>query len=238
MSSQDPAAITERLTRPFHANVIERKNGMNFIPHEYVRERLIEATGNCFDWTIDQVFFRDDGVTRRSVNRQTGEVPRPHSMVVIGTLSIPGLGQRAGIGAHPLDEGSGEDAAYKSAESDAFKRAAMAFGVGLQQLYIDRTGSSAPRRTSAPAVAGPPPAPISDEVFADQVRKAIATQDGASFRRLADTAGRAVGRWNILIEATDSVPALEWIARHLERIKLDSDDLRAALNVRKEALAA
>ena len=44
---------------------------------------------------------------------------------------------RARLGAHPLDAGAGEDAAYKSAESDALKRAAMAFGVGLNQLYLD-----------------------------------------------------------------------------------------------------
>ncbi len=239
MPGPDSAAITDRLMQPFSQNLIERKNGMNFIPHEHVRERLIEATGNCFDWTIDQVHFRDDGVTRRAVNRETGEVPRPWSMVVIGTLSIPGLGTRAGIGAHPLDEGSGEDAAYKSAESDAFKRAAMAFGVGLQQLYIERGGSQASRRPQQRSASPPaPPAPISDEVFADQVRKAIASQDGASFRRLAETAGKQIPRWQILIEESGSTAALDWIAKHLDRINLATADLRASLDARRTSLAA
>lgn len=146
----------ELLEAPFGDDTIEEKSGMLYVPHEIVRERLIQATGNCFSWKIEQVIFRDDGVTRRS-NDNTGAPRRPMSMIVIGTLSIPGLGERAGVGAHPLDEGAGEDAAYKSAESDALKRAAMAFGVGLKQLYIDtgakkRSGNSGPvqNRSSAP----------------------------------------------------------------------------------------
>jgi hypothetical protein len=62
-------------------------------------------------------------------------------MVVLSRLTIPELGSRAGIGAHPLEAGAGEDAAYKSAESDAFKRASSAFGVGLDQLYL-QTGEA------------------------------------------------------------------------------------------------
>ena len=131
------ADITKKLTEAFPQDVIEERNGLLYIPHEIIRDRLIQATENHFDWTIDQVIFRDDGVTRRANDRQTGAPRRPLSMLVLGTLTIPSLGSRAGIGAHPLDEGAGEDAAYKSAESDALKRAAMAFGVGLQQLYID-----------------------------------------------------------------------------------------------------
>ena len=132
------------LAEPFPVSLIKEKNGLAYLPHEVVRERLIAATGNCFDWTIDQILFRDDGVTRRAKDRTSGETPRPISMVVVGRLMIPELGTRAGIGAHPLDAGAGEDAAYKSAESDALKRAAMAFGVGLAQLYLQADG--APQR--------------------------------------------------------------------------------------------
>ena len=137
MTVSKASDITAKLLEPFPAEVIEEKNGLLYIPHEIIRDRLISATENQFDWSIDQILFRDDGVTRRANDRYTGEPKRPLSMIVIGTLTIPGLGSRAGIGAHPLDEGAGEDAAYKSAESDAVKRAAMAFGVGLHQLYIE-----------------------------------------------------------------------------------------------------
>jgi hypothetical protein len=96
---------------PFPADLIEEKNGLAYLPHEVIRERLIEATGNCPDWTIDQILFRDDGVTRRAVDPKTKQAPRPLSMVVVGRLAKPELGTRAGIGVHPLDAGSGEDVA-------------------------------------------------------------------------------------------------------------------------------
>jgi len=233
--------MTEALTQPFPPQFIEHKNGQSFVPHEIVRDRVIEATGNQFDWTIDQVLFRDDGVTRRATNRETGETPRPWTMIVIGTLTIPGLGSRAGIGAHPLDAGAGEDAAYKSAESDAFKRAAMAFGVGLRQLYIERS-SSAPHRPNRSKAAAPKrpvePAPISLEAFVSQVQQAVSEQDGAAYRRLAETAGQNIDRWQVLIEATVSGPALDWIERKLERIHLESDVLRDLLTAKRTSLQA
>src|SRR4051812_38426333 len=192
MDSIDVAEVTARLTEPFPVEHIDFKNGLAYVPQELVRDRLISATGNRFDWTIDQVLFRDDGVTRRT-DRATGETRRPLSMLVIGTLTIPGLGSRAGIGAHPLDEGAGEDAAYKSAESDAFKRAAMAFGVGLRQLYIEKAASAggggrAPvnrrgpgRSTASVTTPARQPEPISDDVFRAQVQQAIASKDGELF---------------------------------------------------------
>jgi len=144
--------ITARLSLSFDAEALEWKNNFAYIPHELVRQALIDATDNQFNWSIDQILFRDDGAPRRSVNRETGEIPNPTVMIVVGTLTIPGLGSRAGIGAHPIDAGSGEDAAYKSADSDALKRAAMAFGVGLKQLYIDkpRQGGQQQQRQSTP----------------------------------------------------------------------------------------
>jgi hypothetical protein len=141
--------ITNRLMEPFPVDVIEEKNGLLYIPHEIIRQRLISATDNTFTWTIDQIMFREtSGEVRRSNDRETGEIVRPSVMIVVGTLDIPGLGKRAGIGVHPLDKGAGEDAAYKSAESDAVKRAAMAFGVGLQQLYIESGKPAAVRNSS------------------------------------------------------------------------------------------
>lgn len=130
--------ITVALQLSFDPEALEWKNNFAYVPHELVRQALIDATGNQFNWVIDQILFRDDNVLRRRADQTTGEIIQPTVMVVVGTLTIPGLGSRAGIGANAMDAGSGEDAAYKSAESDALKRAAMAFGVGLKQLYIDK----------------------------------------------------------------------------------------------------
>lgn len=239
----DTTGITTLLTEPFPTDAIEEKGGKPYLPHEVVRQRLIEATGNCFDWSIDQVLFRDDGVTRRPADRTTGEIRKPMSMVVIGTLTIPGLGSRAGIGAHPLDEGAGEDAAYKSAESDALKRAAMAFGVGLRQLYIDKATPGRSTRRDAPQSRpnNAPirqPAPISDAAFASEVQRAVSSRDNESIRRLVGIAGSTISRWITLINAAASEPALAWLERQATQRGLDDKDLIAAITIRRLELAA
>jgi hypothetical protein len=241
-----PDQITARLTEPFAPELIEHKNGLSYLPHEIIRERLIEATGNCFDWSIDQVLFRDDGVTRRS-NDRFGEPRRPHSMLVIGTLTIPGLGSRAGIGAHPLDEGAGEDAAYKSAESDALKRAAMAFGVGLRQLYIDKGQSARPPQRPASTTRASAarterndrmPDPISDDAFASEVQRAVEDRDNEALRRLVTVAGTNVARWKVLVNAAASDSALGWVERQIAQRGIRDQDLADAIFLRREELAA
>jgi hypothetical protein len=198
-------ACTQRLADPFQVDLIEEKNGLAYLPHEVIRQRLIAATGNCFDWTIDQILFRDDGVTRRAKDRTTGEAPRPLSMVVVGRLAIPELGTRAGIGAHPLDAGAGEDAAYKSAESDALKRAAMAFGVGLAQLYLETGGAkrSQPQRqcpSSRPSSA-PPPLPDWQAAWRARIDAALA---------MPDSSGKAA--WQQLVAEAIAVQSAERVA--------------------------
>lgn len=244
MNRPTPQQITDRLTDPFPVELIEQKNGLSYLPHEIIRERLIEATGNCFDWSIDQVLFRDDGVTRRFNDRNTGEPRRPLSMIVIGTLAIPGLGSRAGIGAHPLDEGAGEDAAYKSAESDALKRAAMAFGVALRQLYIEKAmtaraprgrSSSQSRSTSSSQRA---PEPISDDAFVSEVERAIEDRDNDALRRLVTVAGKNVNRWIVLINAATSDSALNWLERQAAQRGFTHPDFEDVLIARRTELAA
>ena len=126
----------EKLLESFDQSVIEHKQGMSYIGHEHIRLRVIDATDNHFDWEVTGVDYRTDGVVRDRQNKQTGEMFTPQVMVVTGKLTIPGLGTRTGMGVQVLEGGAGEDA-YKGAESDAFKRAAMAFGVALKQLYVD-----------------------------------------------------------------------------------------------------
>ena len=217
-------ACKTRLGQPFSADLIEEKNGLAYLPHEIIRQRLIEATGNCFDWTIDQILFRDDGVTRRAKDRTTGETPRPLSMVVVGRLAIPELGTRAGIGAHPLDAGSGEDAAYKSAESDALKRAAMAFGVGLEQLYLE-TGeakrSQMKRRSARSAIRQSPPQGGSQLEWQQRIDAALAlppTDGKRVWHHLVAEATEANSReqFALLVRSARSTDAARAIIRHAE----------------------
>ena len=222
MTATKAQEITARLMEPFPVDVIEEKNGLLYIPHEIIRERLISATANQFDWSIDQVLFRDDGVTRRANDRYTGEPRRPLSMLVLGTLTIPGLGSRAGIGAHPLDEGAGEDAAYKSAESDAFKRAAMAFRRWPPAaLHRDRQRQARTKPQRAPVRATnrteEQQTIAADKRFGAEVREAMAARDADLFRKLVGDANDNQARWIALVQAAESPQALDWIKRQIER---------------------
>ena len=218
-------ACRQHLNEPFARELIEEKNGLSYLPHEVIRKRLIEATGNCFDWTIDQILFRDDGVTRRARDRTTGEAPRPLSMVVVGRLTIPGLGTRAGIGAHPLDAGAGEDAAYKSAESDALKRAAMAFGVGLDQLYL-RTGEVTRHRTGRQTTKPTATTASSDADWQPEwqarIDAALAMPNGSGKRVWQTLVSEAIAaksekRLSLLIASARTPEAAHAIVRHAER---------------------
>jgi hypothetical protein len=231
-----PEQISAALTAPFDPSEIEIKSGNVFLPHEIVRARLIAATANVFDWSIDQILFRDDGATRRAPNQSTGEIPRPIAMVVLGTLSIPGLGSRAGIGTHPIDAGAGEDAAYKSAESDALKRAAMGFGVGLDQLYINATATK--RETNG----GSRPATghsggLSDQQFAERIRAAVDSENGAEFRRLVDQCGDHIGRW-VIVAKNVSPAAAPWVRKRAESAGVLNDVLERELEKRIAPVAA
>lgn len=126
----------EKLLEPFPQSDVEHKQNMAYIAHDKIRLRVIEATDNHFDWVVGPPDYRTDGVVRPRENKRTGEISIPPVMIVTGVLTIPGLGSRTGIGVQTLEAGSGEDM-YKGAESDAFKRAAMSFGVALKQLYTD-----------------------------------------------------------------------------------------------------
>lgn len=119
-TTQDVATL---LKRPFAAHVIKQRqiDGRNveYVSVGDVIERLNRA---CLEWNWQ--------VTRIEVHvlpilRKKVLVPTP-IVHVTGTLEIPGLGKRQGIGTAPAE--NNEDPA-KIAESDAIKRAATMFGV-------------------------------------------------------------------------------------------------------------
>lgn len=132
---KDLASISADLLKAFPPQAIQTREGgggkrLSYVSHDTVTRRLIEATGNVFDWVITRVDIRQDGLARG----RNGAEP-PAVMIVSGVLTIPGLGTREGTGVQVLNPGAGEDT-YKMAESDALKRAAMRFGVAID-LYGD-----------------------------------------------------------------------------------------------------
>jgi hypothetical protein len=144
---------------------------------------------------------------------------------VVGRLAIPELGTRAGIGAHPLDAGAGEDAAYKSAESDAFKRAAMAFGVGLEQLYV-QTGEAKRLQSQRSAKRPMPTPPRPDRAWQTdwqaRIDRALAQPDETGKQAWQLIVHEAIElrseeRLVVLIRNARTADAAKAIVRHAER---------------------
>lgn len=137
--------IARRLALPFPREAVEqvRKGSKtySYINHAIITRRLIWATDNNFSWTyVSGVTEHTEIVPKwETIDGQrqlAGFTPVYH---VVGTLTIPGFGSRIGEGVSALSTGSGEDN-LKGAESDALKRAAMRFGVGIQLYKEDLEG--------------------------------------------------------------------------------------------------
>lgn len=129
----------ELLREPFPKEKVKQRDGARGMRFDYVEggdimERLIEATDNFYGWRITSLEIINDGKSLA-----------PYWMCR-GTLSIPGIGDRDGVGTSVL---LNEDAA-KSAVTDALKRAAVLFGVALH-LYLDNGPTAPAPKAHAPS---------------------------------------------------------------------------------------
>ncbi len=195
-----PSDILKALGEPFPRSAIKTREGARGRRFEYIEthtaiHRLNSAAG-AWDFHVKDVQWRDDLI------------------VVLGELTIPGLGTRSGFGVQKYAPGSGEDL-VKGAVSDALKKAATMFGVALdlygpdyeagevsaaqpaQNRNAPRTRQDAPRREE---VAGPgksvtqretdAPGPNTDAEWQRASRRlhAVAKQHGIPHESLSDWA--------------------------------------------------
>jgi len=125
ISDRSAEDILEFLGKPFRPELIKSRRiggrDVCYLPIAAVTERLNKAAGN-WTWRVVSVTTESMPLTRKG---ETVDVP---VVTVIGSLEIPGLGVREGVGTHPCE---GTEDAAKSAASDALKRAASLFGVPL-----------------------------------------------------------------------------------------------------------
>lgn len=123
--------------------------GFRYVETHTVIHRLNSACPEGWSWRITRVEWR------------------PDVLVVTGELEIPGLGSRAGTGIQELGEKTGGGDLIKGAASDALKKAATLFGVGLELYGPDyeagEIGAAAPAPTN----------PESDQAAEYSVRDAI-----------------------------------------------------------------
>lgn len=121
------AVDIDKLTRPFPREAIRwrwadraQSRRLDYVEGHTVVHRLNDATGNRWN-------FRVDRIERFPIDEKNTLV------MAYVTLEIPGLGRRSHIGVQAVNERGGEDL-VKGAVTDALKKAATLFGVGLE-LY-------------------------------------------------------------------------------------------------------
>ena len=155
----------EELMRPFDGSQVRQRMGPGRKPLDYISgpdviRRLLDATGNRFSWNVERV---------QLVNHETasGSVGM---WIVQGTLSLGDLGYRSGVGTHPADSVE----AAKAAETDALKRAAIKFGVGLH-LYEDDSGAAAAQAQQQQPQRAEQQRPAASQASQAQVTRAATT---------------------------------------------------------------
>jgi len=115
---------TNKLLSPFPAHLVRKAPAGKFgdyVPHANYVERLRDS-GVTYSWHCEPVYGRVDGV-KRIVGAK-------------GSITIEGMGTYQGFGdvdTFKLTNAKFNDGSnLKDAESDAFKRACMRFGLGIE----------------------------------------------------------------------------------------------------------
>ena len=151
------------LTTPFPADSVRQRkafaDGNSNKVFDYIKggdiiSRLLDATDNDYTWEVTRLELVTHATKNSAVTFWVCE----------GKLTLPGLGTRSGIGTHQAQDLE----CPKAAETDAFKRAAVKFGVALQ-LYTDldeHIPVSSPKR-------GEPQVDQSDPLISDTQKEAI-----------------------------------------------------------------
>jgi hypothetical protein len=122
---------------------------LSYVEGHSVIHRLNEATGNRWDLSVR-------AIDQMQIGTQT--IVRAHV-----ALSIPGLGTREHIGVQAVADRSGEDL-VKGAITDALKKAATLFGVGLHLYGPDYEAGEV-------AHAAPPPPAVVREAVRSAVKR-------------------------------------------------------------------
>lgn len=130
----------EILTRPFPREAIKQRKGANnkmlcYVETHSVIRRLIEATGNDFNFRVTGIETQDT-LVQATVELELGGCKRQH----VGTQRI---------------NGGNNDDAVKAAISDAIKKCATLFGVGLELYGPDYEAVATPSVPAARPVQTP-----------------------------------------------------------------------------------
>lgn len=175
MTDRTPAEMLEALGKPFPPEAIKQREGGGGRMYDYVEAETVIRRLNavCPEWSF---------IIR-------GHEWRGDLMIAHGELTIPPLGTRSGFGVQKVSERGGEDL-VKGSASDALKKAATQFGVGLDLYGPDIEGGVVPS------------GPITDAEFLRFVN--ACGNNGNKWKEALDLAGEMQHRWDLLIEKAPS----------------------------------
>lgn len=146
----------DTLTRPFPREAIKQREAvrggkkLDYVEGHTVIHRLNEATGNQWEFAVRDL--------HTSV---VGQDQRGDDIILVRAhvaLTLPGLGTREHIGVQAVRANAGEDL-VKGAVTDALKKAATLFGVGLELYGPDYEAGeiASVERQNAPRATQPRP---------------------------------------------------------------------------------
>lgn len=195
----------ERLTAPFPREAIRQRQGgggrmLDYLETHTVIRRLNEATGNQWSFRLTSVEWR-------------GEL-----VVAIGELEIPGLGTRSGIGVQRVSEGGGEDL-VKGVASDALKKCATLFGVGLELYGPDyEAGEAGDQPVAENGLPWHPQSRQAQQAPPEQRGMPVegGNPNAASPAQIKAIFGRAKHQWGMEPNATKA-----WVAKHFNGKHVD-----------------
>jgi len=191
----DRKQITEELMKEFptsaHKTREQQGKKLTYVDGTTVFRRLINATDNNFSIEV-----LEDSIQPFGQNR-SGDRYLLRARV---RLTIPGFGSREHVGVQIVNAESGGEDLWKGHVTDAIKKAATLFGVGLELYGPDHEyGDTKPK------------GPLTDAEFLTFVNNCGADAD--RWRQAIDLAGLEQHRWDLILS---KAPSEAWKKRFAE----------------------
>lgn len=140
-----PADILKKLGEAFPPTAIKQRDGGRGRRFDYIETHTcihrLNGAAVSWDFYIRNTEWHND------------------LLIVHGELTIPGLGTRSGLGVQRVMDNAGEDL-VKGAASDALKKCATLFGVGLELYGPDYASGEVDMRQDRPQAASGGPGRI------------------------------------------------------------------------------
>lgn len=144
--------ITKALTEPFPDSALKQRDAqgggkgkLTYVDGTTVFRRLIKSTDNQFDVAVVDQDLIPFGSTKTGQERIL--------LKARVRITIPGLGSREHVGVQVVNATSGGEDLWKGAVTDAIKKAATLFGVGLELYGPDYESDDYDPGQQAPAQA-------------------------------------------------------------------------------------